>query len=91
MLLNRTTTTTTTDPIREGRSHYVTTEGDVASGRAGNKATHDAERDDKRLLHDDVHVLIDHGSVLQIQQGRCVPLDGGSLGLQKAKLIPSTG
>lgn len=63
------TTNTTTDPIREGRSHYITTEGDVTAGRTSNKSTHDAEWDDKGLLHNDVHVLVDHSSVLQIQQG----------------------
>lgn len=72
-----------THPIREGRPHHVATEGHMATRGPSHKATEDAERDDVGLLDDDVHVLVDDGAVLEVEEDGGVAVNGGSLGLWK--------
>ena len=71
----------TTHPIRKRRAHHIATQRHVAAGRASHKATEDAEWDDIRLLHDDIHVLVDHRPVLEVEEDGGVAVYGGSLRL----------
>lgn len=70
-----------THVIGERRADDVPTERHVTPGRAGHEATSDLERNHVRLLHDDVHVLVDQRPVLQVEQDRGVAVDGGAFGL----------
>lgn len=56
-----------THPVREGRTNHITTQGHMAARRPSHEATEDAERNNVGLLDDDVHVLINDGSVFQVK------------------------